>query len=247
MNLKKKTTPRVIDYWLDRGFTLEEAQIKVTEVQQKAVNTRIKNQGKLLQRKLPISKKIGTRTVISDEFKRGNEIGHSLGDLYVQVKCDCGKIDWVRANRFYRGECDTCVKCSHLLGENAKWWTGHKDLPGTLYHRIKVGATKRNLKFLVSKEYLWSLIQKQNYKCALTGQSIQFSVKNIKNTASLDRIDSSIGYIKGNVQWVHKDINLMKHKFSQEYFIQMCKLVSKTNDGVPQFPVGVSVREKGDF
>mgnify|MGYP007044016634 CR=1 FL=1 len=47
------------------------------------------------------------------------------------------------------------------------------------------------------------------------------------NTASLDRIDSSKGYIEGNVQWVHKDINWMKQDFNEEYFIFLCSEITK--------------------
>jgi hypothetical protein len=48
----------------------------------------------------------------------------------------------------------------------------------------------------------------------------------------LDRIDSSKGYIVGNVQWVHKHVNVMKNIFSQEMFIFICNQVSKNNDEV---------------
>jgi hypothetical protein len=47
-----------------------------------------------------------------------------------------------------------------------------------------------------------------------------------KNTASLDRIDSSRGYIEGNVQWVHKMANMCKQHYSQKRFIDMCIAVS---------------------
>ena len=46
-------------------------------------------------------------------------------------------------------------------------------------------------------------------------------------TASLDRIDSTKGYSKDNIQWVHKDINCMKMDFSQQYFIDLCVKVAK--------------------
>jgi hypothetical protein len=46
-------------------------------------------------------------------------------------------------------------------------------------------------------------------------------------TASVDRIDSSKGYIKGNVQWVHKTINKMKWGYSQGEFIEFCEAVVK--------------------
>jgi hypothetical protein len=47
------------------------------------------------------------------------------------------------------------------------------------------------------------------------------------STASIDRIDSSKGYILGNIQWVHKDVNFMKRTYSQEYFVKMCKLITE--------------------
>lgn len=47
----------------------------------------------------------------------------------------------------------------------------------------------------------------QEMKCALTGWDIDaMTVSN--NTASLDRINSLEGYVVGNVQWVHKMVNM---------------------------------------
>jgi hypothetical protein len=48
-------------------------------------------------------------------------------------------------------------------------------------------------------------------------------------TASADRIDSSRGYVEGNVQWVHKWINLMKLDHSQHDFISYCAAVAIHN------------------
>jgi hypothetical protein len=45
-------------------------------------------------------------------------------------------------------------------------------------------------------------------------------------TASLDRIDSSIGYVEGNVQWIYKPLNTMKGTLSNQEFIQLCKEVT---------------------
>jgi len=69
------------------------------------------------------------------------------------------------------------------------------------------------------------LFQKQNGKCALSGVEISLLKKSGVSTASLDRVDSSKGYIKGNVQWVHKDVNFMKYNFDESYFLDMCKKV----------------------
>jgi hypothetical protein len=42
----------------------------------------------------------------------------------------------------------------------------------------------------------------------------------------LDRIDSSQGYVSGNVQWVHTIINFMKTSLPQREFIRWCRLVT---------------------
>mgnify|MGYP003351787189 CR=1 FL=1 len=70
-------------------------------------------------------------------------------------------------------------------------------------------------------EYLNDLFIEQQGKCKLSGIEISLPKKwNDKNyTASLDRIDSDKGYEKGNVQWVHKHINVMKNIFPQELFL----------------------------
>lgn len=44
--------------------------------------------------------------------------------------------------------------------------------------------------------------------------------------ASLDRIDSKRGYTEGNVQWVHKSVNLAKNSLSEVEFIMLCHAVT---------------------
>lgn len=52
-------------------------------------------------------------------------------------------------------------------------------------------------------------------------------IKRTTFNASLDRIDSSLGYIIGNVQWVYKGVNFMKGEMSHDYFIEMCKMITE--------------------
>lgn len=42
----------------------------------------------------------------------------------------------------------------------------------------------------------------------------------------LDRIDSTKGYIVGNIQWIHKAVNKMKMEFSVADFMAVCKVVA---------------------
>jgi len=47
------------------------------------------------------------------------------------------------------------------------------------------------------------------------------------NTASLDRIDCNKSYSIENIQWVHKDVNIMRNAYSIDRFVEICKLVSE--------------------
>ena len=44
--------------------------------------------------------------------------------------------------------------------------------------------------------------------------------------ASLDRIDSSIGYMKGNIQFISAAANLAKNNMSHEQMIEFCKIIT---------------------
>ena len=114
-------------------------------------------------------------------------------------------------------------------------YKGYEELSGTRWSSYQVGAQRRGLEFNIAIEYVWELFLKQERRCALSGVPIDFdmSLDNLRKTghqgglASLDRIDSKQGYIEGNVQWVHKDVNKMKMELPQERFLEMVKQISK--------------------
>ncbi len=104
-------------------------------------------------------------------------------------------------------------------------------ISSSLWNSIKYGAKKRNLYFdpKIDKKYLYELFLKQNKKCKISGINLYLAKVykfRKKNTASLDRIDSSKGYIPSNIQWINKKINMMKWTFSQDYFIELCGLIA---------------------
>lgn len=57
----------------------------------------------------------------------------------------------------------------------------------------------------------------------MTGLPI--AIQQLGGDASLDRIDSSKGYIPGNVQWVDKRVNYMKQALPEGEFAELCRLV----------------------
>jgi hypothetical protein len=105
-------------------------------------------------------------------------------------------------------------------------WAGYGDISGRYWHDLYLGAKDRELSWNITKEYIWDLFVKQNKRCALSDLPIDFAL-NGKQTASLDRIDSSIGYEEGNLHWTHKDINVAKFDLDTEEYIKWCKLIKE--------------------
>jgi len=152
-----------------------------------------------------------------------------------KCKCDCGNEKVLRYDLLKYRPHRSCghVQChhkSHPHGKQSKVWKGYGDISAAYYRNVQSNAKTRNFDFGadVTLEYLWELFKKQEKKCALTGMALSFNVADSTNdgTASLDRIDAKLGYVRGNVQWIHKDINRMKQHYSESYFIEMCNKVS---------------------
>lgn len=111
--------------------------------------------------------------------------------------------------------------------KNSKIWSGHGEISGSFFGNIRRRANKNNIFFDITIEYAWGLYLEQNRKCKISGVDIEFL--NQDTRASLDRIDSSIGYVEGNVQWVHKQVNFMKQTMSDQELINWCKLIVENN------------------
>lgn len=153
------------------------------------------------------------------------------GRWFAVCTCSCGTENvTTRLDGVVSGHVLSCGCASRnrpeMLGSKNPAFAGCGDLSGSRLYWIKRGAEKRGITFRVSKEYLWALFESQNRACALSGVPLFFGRTSHQTTASLDRIDSTEGYIEGNLQWVHKDVNLIKRAFDQNYFLKLCALVT---------------------
>ncbi len=147
--------------------------------------------------------------------------------------CACGKTVEVRAQSLIRGEAISC--CLHWkAGPKNDQWGGFGEISASYFYNLRKNAATRNLVFEISLEYMWGLFLEQNRQCALSWLPLTFPRRysclqdRKQATASLDRIDSTKGYVEGNVQWVHKDINLMKNALDEKYFKELCRHVAAT-------------------
>lgn len=118
-----------------------------------------------------------------------------------------------------------CKSCSNKRTENCSRGF-YKDIRLSWFYKFQKSAELRKLEFDIDPEYLWSIFVEQDFRCALTGWPIGWAEVGALHTASIDRIDSSEGYIKGNIQLLHKDVNMAKQQHSQNYFIEMCKAIA---------------------
>lgn len=115
-----------------------------------------------------------------------------------------------------------CKPCSSLL-KNYKG--SYEDIPVSWFNTKVRRAKQRDYEFTITIEDIWDIYIAQDKVCALSGVPIDF-----KGTASLDRVDNSQGYVRDNIQIVHKDVNYMKYIYSQDYFIKMCNLVASKHN-----------------
>lgn len=111
------------------------------------------------------------------------------------------------------------VSCRFCRLENVKISKSNFDhLVPYLVHDAK---KRRPDNFELDSVFIFELLAKQNYCCALTGICFNENV-----WPSIDRIDSSVGYLKSNVQLVTGTVNRAKWNLTQDQFVGLCGQVT---------------------
>ena len=167
-----------------------------------------------------IGKKFGMLTVV-EETEKDNK-----GHLMYKCECECGVLKNIHGTHLRAGKTISCGCKNKLKGISSDFW--YQIIKGSL----RVRTNRNKLLNNITKEYVYELFNEQQGKCKLSGIPIDLPKKwrdRGNFTASLDRIDNSQGYVIGNVQWVHKHVNIMKNTFPQEMFLFLCQEISKNN------------------
>lgn len=185
----------------------------------------------------PVGEVFGCLKVVADGMVK--DYGKSGYHYYWLVECmKCGDLTEkpsfrVRYNHLSVG----CSPCAYLAsrGSGSPHWKGGERVPAYFVSKVKskVHRGTRTIPFDVSLDYLDKLWAQQGAKCALTGWKISFGDNATETTASLDRINSDLGYVEGNVQFLHKAVNVAKWSLSQSDFIALCIAVANNNEGEP--------------
>lgn len=162
-------------------------------------------------------KRFGRWTVIAFSHKDKH------GTAYYKCECECGGEQLIARGRLSAKNIGGCMTCK-ANRQKRPAYTGY-------WSYIKANAHSRNIEFAIEKEETFDLLDEQNWKCALSGENLKIALgrqAHMKGgtSASLDRIDSTKGYVRGNIQWVHKDINRMKSNLPEARFVALCAKVS---------------------
>jgi len=126
--------------------------------------------------------------------------------------------------------------CKDCQTENTKKWASTEDgYLKKLYIDIVHNAKKRTkeLKVNITIDDIKELYEKQKGLCAISGIKMTRDVYMVKGdnhiinkkNISVDRIDSTKGYEKDNIQLVGAIINRMKSDLTDKEFIDICKTV----------------------
>lgn len=100
------------------------------------------------------------------------------------------------------------------------YWSAQRMVYGA-----KQRAKKRGMEFNLTTEYVHDLCQKN---CPILGFELVYGGGDRgKASASIDRIDSYKGYVKGNIQIISNLANVMKNKATDDELIMFAKWVLK--------------------
>lgn len=136
------------------------------------------------------------------------------------TSCGCEQVYSRRQHAIRSSRFD--IKCNRCAIKTVKFSRSNTVSPQQrMYNKAKLYADMRDIPWHLTVEDMFS-----NFKpvCALSGMPISIDYDN--TTASLDRIDSTLAYTVDNIQWLHKDINMLKNKYSQHKFIEMCIMIA---------------------
>jgi hypothetical protein len=175
-----------------------------------------------------VGKKVN-RLTIKEVFKKERR-------WFCRCECECGspsvekRLDGVLSGHV--PSCGCAYRSRPMMnGARNPAFSGCGEILGSRMYWIRRGAERRGLTFEITKEFIWKLFEEQNRRCALSGVELYFGrmYHSHETTASLDRKDNSKGYVVGNVQWVHKDVNRLKRDLNEEYFLAWCHRISEHN------------------
>ena len=145
--------------------------------------------------------------------------------------------DWKDTNReHYKKE---CREHYHKRGGRMKHFARIQKTPRTWFSHL-LSITRANSKspgphdpkfgpkrdFDLTLDYVVSLFEGQNGKCAMTGLEMTTNLNDL-SSASIDRIDNNLGHIIGNIMIVCRWVNTARRHHTVEEFKEVLENLSE--------------------
>lgn len=139
--------------------------------------------------------------------------------VYHEVKCDCGKVFWIRKGQWGKQtQCRKCanqekLKLAHKIRQETAFISNHRST--TIEAHLLYAARNRALRSGIAFELTIADIKIPEY-CPILGFKLDTSLTGARNRAprfnapSLDRINTNLGYTKDNVKVVSYRANNLK-------------------------------------
>ena len=109
------------------------------------------------------------------------------------------------------------------------------------FNKFEKNAKKRKIDFDITIEDVLKVYIDQGKVCSLSGIPIGWTRMDKSHNISIDRIDSDKGYTTDNIQLVYPKINMMKFTYSQDEFIDLCRLVSNNTMSLEEEEMGMNI------
>lgn len=98
-----------------------------------------------------------------------------------------------------------------------------------LLSNVKSRSKKIGRECNIDLDYLHKLWNKQQGLCKLSKLPMSSAIGSKGTKVSPDRINSKLGYVKGNIQLVRAAVNTFKLDMTQREFIKLCKAIAENN------------------
>jgi hypothetical protein len=142
----------------------------------------------------------------------------------------------------YASWCKQCISKKQASYHKRTW--GEDKLQYTAFKRTKnvrsylqylraKAVSRKKSEEVISLDALELLWATQKGECALTGWPMTMELANgvVHTNCSIDRTDSSLGYVVGNVQLVCRAVNVAKSNLDQLEFVKLCRAVVGRSNG----------------
>lgn len=171
------------------------------------------------------TKYISKKICVSGELIK-DEYGYKVINRTVKLDYCCIYCGTKNSEDFDFGNKTVCKNCrKKLLREEIS-------LEERLYRRSKQNAGSIKAEYNLDILYIKQLLEAQQYKCKYSGIKFENNFHNKLTYPTIDRIDSSKGYIKGNVCICTYMINIMKNTLNLDQFKD---LILKIHNNINNF------------